>query len=277
MWRTSSRRRWYRCRERESTVRWYSKRLSRQGSECGDSAARERDRLGGGARISRHLCAVPSCGARSRRVGSGVPSDDPRMRAGRACARARVFWCRGVERFVRFWRMMAVVTALGFVGTIWTGSLALAVAVVLSWAHSVERRRIEACSSCFAHGLIWFTGAATYEFFPLALVEAITSGFPLFAALVLGWILLVEARGVKPLHFVDDGARVFRRVRLLHGLRAHRDLHHVGLRSHARHRLRRSRPGTRSGAFVTMRARATRGRCKRGWRSAFSSASTRGG
>ena len=112
-----------------------------------------------------------------------------------ARALAPSFLVPSVERFVRFWRMMAVVTALGFVGT---EALALAVAVVILGT-LCGKAPYRSLLLVLAHGLIWFTGAATYEFFPLALVEAITSGFPLFAALVLGWILLVEARGVKPL------------------------------------------------------------------------------
>ena len=112
-----------------------------------------------------------------------------------ARALAPRFLAPSVERFVRFWRMTAVVAVLGFVGA---EALALAVTIVLMGA-LYEKTPYRSLLVVLAHGLIWFAGAATYEFFPLALVEAITSGFPLFAALVLGWILLVEARGVKPL------------------------------------------------------------------------------
>ena len=115
-----------------------------------------------------------------------------------ARALAPRFLAPSVERFVRFWRMTAVVAVLGFVGTIGTGALALAVTIVLMGA-LYGKAPYRSLLLVLAHGLIWFTGAASYEFFPLALTEAITSGFPLFAALVLGWILLVEARGGKPL------------------------------------------------------------------------------
>ena len=112
-----------------------------------------------------------------------------------ARALAPRFLVPSVERFVRFWRMTAVVAVLGFVGT---EALAVAVTVVLI-GMLYRKTPYRSLLLVLAHGLIWFERAAAHEFFPLALVEAIASGFPLFAALVFGWILLVEARGVKPL------------------------------------------------------------------------------
>ena len=110
-----------------------------------------------------------------------------------------------VERFVRFWRMTAVVAVLGFVGT---EALALAVTVVLI-GMLYRKTPYRSLLLVLAHGLIWFERAAAHEFFPLALVEAIASGFPLFAALVLGWILPVEARGMKPLQLWTTALECF--------------------------------------------------------------------
>ena len=111
----------------------------------------------------------------------------------------------GVERLVRFWRVTAVVAALGFVGI-----EALALAIIVAFLGALYGKiSYRSLLLVLAQGLIWFTGAASYELFPLALGEAIASEFPLFATLVLGWILLVEARGVKPLQLWTTALECF--------------------------------------------------------------------
>lgn len=117
--------------------------------------------------------------------------------AGLLAARALVprWLAPAIERLFRSWRVIAVIAALGLAGI---EAAALTVVVVLTVVLS-RKTPYRSLLLLLAHGLILVAGTAGHELFALALVEAMTSKFPLFAALALGWILWVEARREKTL------------------------------------------------------------------------------
>jgi hypothetical protein len=95
-----------------------------------------------------------------------------------------------VERFVALWRWAAVVAALGLVGV----EAAALAAIVLLTGRRLGKSPYRSLLLVLAHGLVWFEGSVEYRLFPLALADAVASGFSLFAALSLVWIVLVETR-----------------------------------------------------------------------------------
>jgi hypothetical protein len=112
--------------------------------------------------------------------------------AGLLAARALVarFLQPGTDGFLIVWRWAAAVAALGFVGV---EAAALALIVVLT-GMLLGKTPYRSLLLVLAHGLVWFEGSMGYELFPLAFAHAVASGFSLFAALALVWIVLVEAR-----------------------------------------------------------------------------------
>ena len=118
-----------------------------------------------------------------------------------ARALAPAFLAPSVATFLRVWRAAAVAVVVLVAGV---DALALAVTVALvGWlAGKLPYRSV---LLVLAHGLVWLEGTIIYEFFPLALAEAVATGFPLAAALTFAWIVLVEAGGERKLSLWTTG------------------------------------------------------------------------